>query len=216
VRKAALVSFYRRLRLPKHLFKRSSVPVKSVTGIFSRGERSVSVLDIIKQEHRQVGALIDEANKCEPGDERLYELAREIEENLSLHLATEERLFYAPLRERAEEQEEQVDVFEAYTEHAVAKALMEMLTSGRKPDERFKAELQVLGESVKHHVKEEESKVFAVARDYLDEEELDQIGEAWEKAKTRALRGGSSGARQSARKKSVRGTTTTSRAKVRR
>lgn len=176
----------------------------------------MSVLDIIKQEHRQVAALIDEANKCEPGDGRLYELAKEIEKNLSLHLSVEERLFYAPLRERAEEQEEQIDVFEAYTEHAVAKALMQMLTSGRKPDERFKAELQVLGESVKHHVKEEESKVFSVARDYLDEEELDQIGEAWEKAKTRAQRSAANGARQSSRKKAVRGTTATSRAKERR
>jgi hemerythrin superfamily protein len=205
------------LRLPKHLFDRASVPVKSITGTFSRGERTVSVLDIIKQEHKQVGALIDEANKCEPGDEHLYELAQEIEKNLSLHLSIEERLFYAPLRERAEEQKEKVDVFEAYTEHAVAKALIEMLTSGRKPDERFKAELQVLGESVKHHVKEEESKVFAVAREYLDEEELDEIGEAWEKAKTRATRGGASGTRQPARKKAVRGTTrATSRAKARR
>jgi hemerythrin-like domain-containing protein len=200
----------------KRLFEHAAGPVNSVTDISSLGERTVSVLDIIKQEHRQVGAMIDEADKCEPGDERLYELAREIEKNLSLHLAIEERLFYAQLRERAEEQEQKVDVFEAYTEHAVAKALMEMLTSGRKPDERFKAELQVLGESVKHHVKEEESKVFAVARDYLDEDELDQIGEAWEKAKTRAQRGEATRTRQPARKKAVRGTTTTSRAKARR
>jgi len=176
----------------------------------------VTVLDIIKQEHRQVAALIDEANRCEPGDDRLYELANEIEQNLSLHLSIEERLFYAPLRERAEEQEQIVDVFEAYTEHAVAKALMEMLTSGRKPDERFKAELQVLGESVKHHVKEEESKVFSVARDYLDEEELDQIGQAWERAKTRGQRDGAGAKKQPARKKSVRGTTPASKAKARR
>jgi hemerythrin-like domain-containing protein len=128
----------------------------------------MDVLSIIKQEHRQVAALIDEADRCEPGDERLRELARQIEEELSTHLAIEERLFYAKLRDRAEEQDERVDVFEAYAEHAAAKALMEMLKSRRKPDERFKAELQVLGESVKHHVAEEESKVFKVAKDVLD------------------------------------------------
>jgi len=172
----------------------------------------VSVLDIIKQEHREVGSLIDDANACEPGDERLHELAKEIEKRLSLHLSIEERLFYAPLRERAEEQDEQVDVFEAYTEHSVAKALVQMLASGRKPDERFKAELLVLGESVKHHVQEEESKVFSVARDYLDEDELDQIGEAWEKAKTRATR---ETARPTTRK-AVRGTTAASKARARR
>jgi hemerythrin-like domain-containing protein len=175
---------------------------------------SVNVLDTIKQEHREVAKLIDEADKCDPGDERLRELASEIEEKLSLHLSIEERLFYAKLKERAEEQEEQVDVFEAYTEHAAARALMELVNSGRKPDEKFKAELVVLGENVKHHVKEEESKVFDVARQHLDVSELDEIGEAWEKAKARALRGSANGAR--GRKKAVRGTTSTSRSKARR
>ena len=162
----------------------------------------MNVLDIIKQEHREVSALFDQAKKCDPDDDRIHELATEIEEKLSTHLAIEERLFYAQLRSRAEEQDEKVDMFEAYTEHAAARSLMYMLNSGRKPDEKFKAELQVLGENVAHHVKEEESTVFGIARDYLDNDELEAIGEAWEKAK--------------ARKKSVRGTTTASKAKTRR
>lgn len=146
----------------------------------------MDVLQIIKNEHREVARLIDQANDCEPGDERLRELAKQIEAKLSLHLQIEERLFYAELRDRAEQEEEQVDVFEAYTEHAVAKALMQMLQSGRKPDEKFKAELQVLGESVKHHVEEEESKVFDLAKEYLDDEEREEIGESWERSKARA------------------------------
>lgn len=162
----------------------------------------MNVLEIIKQEHRDVGALIDAADTLEPGDARLHDLATQIETKLSAHLAIEERLFYAKLKERAEETDERVDVFEAYTEHAAAKALMEMLNAKRQPDEKFKAELQVLGESVKHHVKEEESKVFAVARDYLDKDELEAIGEAWEKAK--------------ARKTAVRGSTSSTRAKAHR
>ena len=162
----------------------------------------MNVLEIIKQEHRDVGALIDATDKVEPDDERLRELAGLIAAKLTQHLAIEERLFYAKLKERAEDTDERVDVFEAYTEHAAARALMEMLNAKRQPDEKFKAELQVLGESVKHHVKEEETKVFAIARDYLTVEELEQIGEAWEKAK--------------ARKTSERGSTTSTRAKARR
>jgi len=172
----------------------------------------MNVLDTIKQEHREVGALIDQVEPCEPGDDRLYDLAREIEEKLSMHLAIEERLFYAKLRDMAEEQDERVDVFEAYTEHAAAKSLMEMLKRGRKPDEKFKAELMVLGENVKHHVAEEESKVFAIAREYCDPEELDAIGEAWARAKARAT----NGSKKPSRKKAIRGTTPASRARTRR
>jgi hemerythrin-like domain-containing protein len=148
----------------------------------------MDVLSIIKREHREVAALFDEAEKCDAADERLHELAKEISTKLSTHVAIEERLFYARLKARAEEEDARVDVFEAYTEHAGAKSLMQMLKSGRKPDEQFKAEVQVLGENVKHHVKEEESKIFDLARHLLEDHELDEIGEAWEKAKQRALR----------------------------
>jgi hemerythrin-like domain-containing protein len=174
----------------------------------------MDVLKIIKSEHREVGALLDEAAECEPHDERLREIAQQIVDKLSLHLAIEERLFYNELRDRSED-EQTVDVFEAYTEHAVAKALMEMLNSGRQPDEKFKAEMQVLGESVKHHVEEEESKVFDIARELIDEEELEQIGEAWERSKQRALSRSASGsaAKKRSRAKVTRGTTGSTRKK---
>jgi len=156
----------------------------------------VDVLSIIKQEHREVADLIDEANECEAGDERLRELAEEIAKKLAMHLTIEERIFYSQLKARAEDEEEKVDMFEAYTEHAAARSLMDMLKSGRKPDEQFKAEVQVLGENVKHHVEEEESKVWDIAREVLDQEELEQMGEAWGKTKQRAMsRNGSSDGR---------------------
>lgn len=167
----------------------------------------MDVLEIIKAEHREVAELLDQAAACEPGDERLRELTKEIERKLSLHLQIEERLFYSELRDRAEEDEERVDMFEAYTEHEVAKALMEMLKSGRKPDERFKAEVQVLGESVKHHVQEEESTVFKLAKELLDDEEREEMGESWERSKARAQSRSNGSAKKSSRAKVTRGTT---------
>jgi hemerythrin-like domain-containing protein len=155
--------------------------------LFSKEER-VDVLSIIKAEHKEVGALIEEANKCEAGDARLRQLAEEIATKLAAHLAIEERLFYAKLKSRVDEEEEKVDVFEAYTEHTAAKSLMQLLKTHRRPNELFKAEVQVLGENVKHHVEEEESKVFDIARELLKKDELDKIGEAWEKSKKRTTR----------------------------
>ncbi|HEY5340709.1 MAG TPA: hemerythrin domain-containing protein, partial [Candidatus Aquilonibacter sp.] len=109
---------------------------------------------------------------------------------LDVHVAIEEKLFYAPLRKGAEDDDELVDMYEAYTEHEVARHLLELLRSRRTPDEEFKARLQVLGESVKHHVQEEESKVFAIARELMDPQERERIGDAWAKQKARMESGG--------------------------
>lgn len=155
------------------------------SGKGERKEHTVDVLSIIKNEHRAVSKLFDAVEACDAGDERVVELAKQIAHELITHLDIEERLFYARIKARAEESEELVDIFEAYTEHLAAKQLMELVSSQRKHDERFKAELQVLGENVRHHVKEEESKVFALARDLIDDEERNRIGEAWERAKQR-------------------------------
>lgn len=146
----------------------------------------MDILDVIKGEHRDVAAKLDEADKCEPGDARLAGLAKEIATALVTHTKIEERLLYSKLRARSTDDDERVDVYEAYTEHDVVAHLIDLLKSGRKPDEKFKAEMQVLGENVKHHVKEEESKVFKIARELMDQSERDDLGEQWAKARKRA------------------------------
>ena len=148
----------------------------------------MDVLSLLKQDHKTVGDMIDAVQECEPGDRRLSELAAQISAALTVHAAIEEKFFYPLLRQRAEESEQRVDVFEAFTEHDVVKHLIALLKSGgRKPAEEFKAEVQVLGENVKHHVKEEESTIFTLARDVMDTDELEQLGERMEKAKTRMM-----------------------------
>ena len=147
----------------------------------------MDVLTLLKKDHKDVGKLLDDALQCDPGDDKLYDLASRIEKALTVHATIEEKFFYPLLRQRAEEQEDTVDVFEAYTEHDLLKRLISLLQSGRQPDEQFKAEVQVLGESVKHHVKEEESTIFSLAQKYMDKSELDEMGEKMEKTKRRLM-----------------------------
>ncbi|HEY2477030.1 MAG TPA: hemerythrin domain-containing protein [Candidatus Cybelea sp.] len=147
----------------------------------------MDVLSLLKNDHKTVGALLDRANKCEPGDGKLAALADEIETALTVHAAIEEKYFYPRLHDRADDSDELVDVFEAYTEHDIIKKLIALLRSGRQPDEQFKAEVQVLGESVKHHVKEEESTIFALARQVFDADELEELGAEMKEAKSRLM-----------------------------
>ncbi len=161
----------------------------------------MNVLDLLKQDHQTVAKLIDEVENAEAGDKRLESLGQQIAQALTVHAALEEKLFYPVLRDRAEDDEELVDVFEAFTEHDVVKHLISLLKGRRRSNAAlFKAELQVLGENVKHHVREEESTIFSLARELLDEGELEKIGERAE-AQKRRLMGATSPA--SSRKKST-------------
>jgi hemerythrin superfamily protein len=166
----------------------------------------MDVLTLLKNDHKTVGGLLDQANRCEPGDGRLAQLAEEIETALTVHATIEEKYFYPALHDRAEESDDVVDVFEAYTEHELIKTLIALLKSGREPDEQFKAEMQVLAENVKHHVKEEESTIFTLARQMLDAEELDELGDEMEAAKKRLMSRSSNGStrKRSAAKKRAR------------
>jgi hemerythrin superfamily protein len=148
----------------------------------------MDVLTLLKNDHKAVGAMLDQALKLEPEDDHLHDLASQIEEALTVHATIEEKYFYPILRKRAEDSEETVDVFEAYTEHDLIKRLISLLQSGRKPDEQFKAEVQVLSENVKHHVKEEESTVFSLARKLMQSDELEELGQKMDRAKQRLLR----------------------------
>jgi hemerythrin superfamily protein len=158
---------------------------KAPTRTASKPAKATDVLSLLHHDHETVGAMIDEIPDCEPGDERLRKLARSMADALTVHAKIEEDLFYPELRDRSEDGEQLTDVFEAYTEHGVIKHLLALLKSEKGPDEKFKAELQVLGESVKHHVKEEESTIFKLARKFMTREELEECGEEMSREKAR-------------------------------
>jgi hemerythrin superfamily protein len=175
----------------------------------------VDVLTLLHKDHETVGSLLDQALKLEPDDDKLHDLAKQIEQALTVHAAIEEKYFYPILQKRAEETEETVDVFEAYTEHDLIKRLIALLQSGRQPDEKFKAEVQVLSENVKHHVKEEESTIFSLARDLMEIEEREDLGAKMERAKNRMLNAQESTSKKPAPKKAPARKSTTRKAPAR-
>jgi hemerythrin superfamily protein len=139
----------------------------------------MDILELLRQEHKEVGDMLDQCQQHDPGDAELDDLAKRITQALTIHAELEEKLFYPVLRERAEDADERVDVFEAYTEHDLVKRLLALLAGRRRNPEQFKAQLQVLGENVKHHVKEEESTIFSLTKELLDDDERDEIGTRW-------------------------------------
>jgi hemerythrin superfamily protein len=140
----------------------------------SRASRPVA-LELLESEHRAVGALFDryEDEKEEGADSRRG-LAERICDMLTEHTRLEEEIFYPWLRENlGAESGDLVD--EALVEHASAKDLIAQIRGAAQVDETFDARVKVLGEYVRHHVREEEDEIFPKVAGKV--EALDELGQ---------------------------------------
>jgi hemerythrin superfamily protein len=117
---------------------------------------------LLKQDHRAVSALFDEFEKAD--EEEQSSIAQRVCQLLTVHATIEEELLY-PAAKAAFEGEENDDlVNEAEVEHGSVKELVAKIEGMASDDEHFKATVTVLGEYVKHHVREEENELFPQLR----------------------------------------------------
>ncbi len=166
---------------------------------------------LLKQDHRAVEALFDEFEEADESEQS--ELATRICQMLTVHTQIEEELLYPQAKEAFDEEDDEM-VYEAEIEHGSAKELIAKIEAGNPEDPEFKPLVTVLGEYVKHHVKEEEKELFPALKDTdVDLKELgsqlahrkmelmEQMGiEAEEPPTQRKRSGGSRSTRTSAAK----------------
>jgi hypothetical protein len=117
------------------------------------------VLDMLIEDHKSVKKLFREFEKLDVEDdsEEAESLVALTCAELKLHTQLEEECFYPAVRAALKEADL---VDEAEVEHASAKQLIEQLETMDIQDPKLAATFKVLGEYVKHHVKEEESEMF--------------------------------------------------------
>lgn len=129
-------------------------------------------LEIIKQDHRKAEDLF---KTYEDLDENAFEtkekVVEKIREHLKLHTDMEERIFYPTAREILK-REMELMVEEAYTEHGVAKRLLEELSVTHPEDLQFDARVKVLNENLTHHIKEEEEELLPKMEELMSHDEL--------------------------------------------
>ena len=121
-------------------------------------------LALLRAEHAQLRLLFarcDDLRGLEDAEESLAELVDDLCDALIVHTMIEEELFYPALRE-ASGDDELFD--EAELEHAGVRELVSQLEVMYPGDEHFEATLAVLADEVAHHIAQEESEMFALAR----------------------------------------------------
>jgi hemerythrin superfamily protein len=136
------------------------------------GRRDPLAVSLLKKDHREVEGWFDEYEQLEENGEKLA-LFTKIALALKVHTQIEEEIFYP--EERGDVEDDMLD--EAYVEHAGAKKLIAEIEAMQPSDEYYDAKVKVLGEYIRHHVREEEQPGGIFAQAKKGDEDLDAMGE---------------------------------------
>jgi len=130
----------------------------------ARTERPVSpraaadnALAVLRADHERVIELFARFERLKSNGPQKGQLVERICDELELHTRIEDELFYPSIRPSIGD-DDLMD--EAQVEHESAKALIEQLRGMKPGDTLYDAKVTVLGEYVKHHVKEEQDEMF--------------------------------------------------------
>jgi hemerythrin superfamily protein len=150
----------------------------------------MNIYDALSKDHRQFEAQLDKlVSASKSGDDAWKTTLDELRRGVIAHAHAEEAVFYNALRQT---DAKKTLVAHGYTEHATAEGELRTLTAAKALDANWTALAEKLSKDLRHHIKEEESTIFAEARKVLNDEEAEQIGMAFELMKLETMKDGDS------------------------
>jgi hemerythrin superfamily protein len=146
---------------------------------------NMNALKLLQNDHRNVARLFARFERCRPGEREA--VAARICAELTVHATIEEELLYPAAAEHLSDAKSKL-VDHAHVEHATLKGLIHQIVQSDSSTRLYPALVKVLGEYVKHHVKEEEGEMFpALRKSDLD---LDALGRELAVRKRELVAGG--------------------------
>jgi hemerythrin superfamily protein len=132
----------------------------------------MDAIEFLTQQHRNLedllGRVLDEqdaARKCE--------LFTRAADDLTVHISSEEQVFYPAVRARRTDD----ILLESLEEHLSLKRLLADLLELAPTEQTFEPKFKVLREQTEHHHKEEEEHLFPKVQQLLDASQLRELGE---------------------------------------
>ena len=152
----------------------------------STSNDAANAIDLLKKDHDDVDALFEDYQlladgASDNGDRRA--LSTRICGMLAVHAMIEEEIFY-PAARKADVDADLLD--EAEIEHGAVKQLIAEIGAAKTSDALYDARVKVLGEYVRHHVKEEESELFPACR--ASDMDMTELGARLQERKDQLLR----------------------------
>jgi len=146
--------------------------------------KTQDAIGLLEQDHQTVRKLLRELEETTArGIKKREELRSKIAEEVRIHAAIEEEIFYPAFREVAENEEDTKLFFEATEEHGLVHIVLPALEDTDPTADEFGAKAKVLKDLIEHHAEEEESEMLPRARKLLGKERLMELGEQMQERK---------------------------------
>jgi hemerythrin superfamily protein len=144
----------------------------------SKTEMEADVIQLLHKDHQTVAELFFQFSQSDKKSEK-ERLVETILKELYMHTTVEEEIVYPAIRKEVDDSDDMMD--EADTEHHMVKLLMSELAGMKSSDDHYDSKVTVLGELVRHHVREEEKEMF----EQMNEADMDleELGAAVAKRK---------------------------------
>lgn len=136
----------------------------------------MSIYTYLKQDHEKIQRLMNdiEALGAEESGER-SKLFNQLKATIIVHSKAEEKAFYDPLKKHPKTKQE---VNHSEEEHEEAEQLLTDLTDSSLTGAAWFQKFKVLKKNLEHHMREEESDIFADAKQVVDSKDADLMEQA--------------------------------------
>lgn len=131
-------------------------------------------ISLIKSDHRKVIELFD-TYKSLDASEAKEEIANQIIKQLAIHAKMEEKFFYPRVKEILGTNNPKI-VEDALQEHHAAKLLLMELRIMSIKDPKYDSKMQVLEDSVIHHIETEEATLLPFTNDVMNKKVSESLG----------------------------------------
>ena len=155
---------------PSTASKLATLARGAVAGVAAKVSKGEDAIQLLEREHRRFEDLLKQGEETtERARKGRSELLKTIAAELNAHELMEEKVLYPALQSHPQARE---IVLEGFEEHHVADLIVAELKDVATNDEQWGAKWKVLKENIEHHIKEEESQMFRLARGIFAREEL--------------------------------------------
>jgi hemerythrin superfamily protein len=139
------------------------------------------ILDTLQAEHDEVQELLTRLTESDSAREQKSLVAR-IKKALVPHTKAEEKVVYDAVL-ALKGKEAKIDGNEGYIEHGLADQTLKQLDKLKPNSPEFNAAAKVLKELVDHHIKEEESNIWAQVKENFSDEQRARMDRDFQAAK---------------------------------